>query len=338
MYSRTFTPTEGVNLEAELPFTAVTVVCDNVTPSWLLLPGAHRPVPPFQYGVTMPISPGSQVAQAFWVTPSKVIAPTPSNAQAYITFLDVEMTPSNGTPIVVPTQQVNLVGPIDVVGKAAGAVVASAVPVPPGANALMVVFDEADITNVTSIAVVDHVGNYQYIDMTTPRIANPAVGIFSPAAGGSVDLQVQTFSDGQVIRGMRLIAAFGTTAVAIQPSGFNLDVVGTQTTRGALYELFAQPGDAQTGDSYSADATITTANTLITTAVDSLEGIFLYNTGMVNALRVRFDGTNPTPTTGFRIPPGATLIRTRPDIPKGAINITTEAGSTTLNLAVWTSL
>lgn len=95
--SQEFTLTKpGDQIAQQLGFVAKSVVVDNLTSSFVRVSGASRDVPPWMWGVVVPIT-GSQVAQAslIGVTPAVPTLPVPS-AVATLTFSDQDVSATSG--------------------------------------------------------------------------------------------------------------------------------------------------------------------------------------------------------------------------------------------------
>lgn len=245
-----FTVAEGMPLSSDLGFLANTVIVDNVTASWLFMPNAGRYVPPFTYGATFPLGAGVQVAQAAWRTPPGVTAPTAGSGQAQLTFTDAVLAPSNGQPVVIPSQQVVLTpppqaswtvsqaSPPNITGNLVsftvgpsgpGSSIAGDFAVPAGTNSLIIdggTFSSNGSNQCTfSLTVTGKTTGTVYLAASSVVGTSqappqpPFACIVSPAADPVVTVRVAVnalFSNNAVTGTFEIVASFGTQAVAVE--------------------------------------------------------------------------------------------------------------------------
>ena len=100
-----FTTAEGTPLSRTLTFPAQTVIIDNISASWAYSTDGGRSIPPWTYGVTLPVS-GTTQAALSWNTPAGLHSPVPAGGTATLIYTDDVLAPSNGTQVVTPSQQV----------------------------------------------------------------------------------------------------------------------------------------------------------------------------------------------------------------------------------------
>jgi len=244
-----FTVAEQQQLSAELGFLAASVVADNLTASWLSIPGAGRYVPPFTYGATFPLGAGVQVAQALWRTPPGITPPTAGAGQAQLTFTSDTLVPSNGQPVVIPSQQVPLpvasvilatngasatVGQV-VMGLGAGtnSVLQVLINVPAGANSLIICGNRIGASpgatqysvtvqgTTTNTLYVTEVGGAAGVSVTPPVAC-----IVSPSADPVVRVTITNQVAQTAASTFVIVASFGTQAVDVSPGGEPIAVAG----------------------------------------------------------------------------------------------------------------
>lgn len=239
-----FTAAEGTTLSSDLGFLANTVVVDNLTASWLFMPNVGRFVPPFTYGATFPLGAGVQVAQALWRTPPGVTAPTAGTGQAQLTFTSAALPPSNGVPVIIPSQQVPL--PVSAVvslsnpggsGSAAtvgqttinlGTTQASKVvvqyAVPAGANSLIIVGNAtgAQTSEFNFSITVRGTTTNTFYTAGSSGAANtgsqgppPLAVVIASAADTTIEVTYTGNASG-VVATFEVCAVFGTQAIAVQ--------------------------------------------------------------------------------------------------------------------------
>jgi hypothetical protein len=97
MTQAVFYVTETQPLNQGLGFIANSVIVDNLTASWLYVPGGARFIPPYQYGATVPLS-GADSADISWPVPAGIVAGPPATGTAICTFTDAALVPNIGQP------------------------------------------------------------------------------------------------------------------------------------------------------------------------------------------------------------------------------------------------
>lgn len=252
---------EGIAQALPLTFEARAVQIHNLSSSWLYVPDAGQPVPPYTYGAVLPLQ-GTSQARITWQTPSGLLPPTVGKGQATALWVDDSLPPSNGQQVVIPSQQV--VCPIELVVashsaggsatfttdkpvpnatevtydlKAPGlesASVALTIPVPPGANSLVI---DGTITNLDgtadsySLTATGSTTNTTYLNITEPIgpgavLQPPFAFIITPAADSTVivSLGLGGLNLQELTGTLKVVASFGTQAVAVQPGGAPLPV------------------------------------------------------------------------------------------------------------------
>lgn len=97
MQSVPFYVAEGVPLNQAVGFVANCVIVDNLTSSWLYVPGGARFVPPYQYGAIVPLKQGD-AANITWPVPTGIVAGPVGKGTAICTFTDADLPTSIGQP------------------------------------------------------------------------------------------------------------------------------------------------------------------------------------------------------------------------------------------------
>lgn len=105
----------GQPIAQSLGYALAAVVVDNYTQDYVRLPDANRDVPPYSFGVVVPLSGGGTARAKLVATSPAVIngPPMPRN-EAVLTWTDQALTPSSGVTLAdsVSSQQANLLNQI----------------------------------------------------------------------------------------------------------------------------------------------------------------------------------------------------------------------------------
>lgn len=252
-----FDVTEQVRLNRQLGFIAHSVTVDNLSASWLRVQGCGRFVPPFTYGFAGSLIGGTQQANVTWETPIGILPPTAGAGQAQIIYTAGDLAPSNGQPVVTPTQQVICtVDPASVVtgfigataslsankvtfdangNSPGGQIVSFDVTVPAGANSLILDGVLLYVTLGTpagaQVQVTGKTTGTLYLNTAAPSVSPslgqqpqlPAFCVVSPAADSKVTVIVSANilggSGADVSGSIEVIASFGVTSVAVEGGG-----------------------------------------------------------------------------------------------------------------------
>lgn len=90
--------TEGTPDQSPLGFVANSVTVNNITQSWAYIAAAQTFIPPYQYGVVIPL-PGSDVSDVRWQTPTSLpVGPTGTGTLS-ATYTTDALAPSNGVSV-----------------------------------------------------------------------------------------------------------------------------------------------------------------------------------------------------------------------------------------------
>lgn len=269
MPTHAFTLAEGQAYNQAQTFAVRSVIVDNLTASWLFVQDAVRPVPPFQYGVVLPLPTANPAPRIYWQTPAGLFAPTPGSGTAYITMVDGELPPSNGQPVITPSQQVfctlqvqaggTQISPTAVQLGPTGASPGTAfilVNVPAGANSVTIVGQMPG--SVTSVQLQGMTTLTQYMSVTTGNnpaglIEPPLFAIIEVGADTQLALQIPMAAHGGTDI-ISVVANFGSQVVAIENGGTPVQVgppgsaagIVTQTTDGNAFTSISGTNTSQT--------------------------------------------------------------------------------------------
>jgi hypothetical protein len=278
-----------------------------------------RYIPPYTYGFSGPLTGGTQQADVSWSTPTGLVTPQMGSGTATVVYTSDTLPASNGYPVIIPSQQI----PLGTLTSVNGATTTT-MPLPLGANSLLVMFTEAQVTHVLNITVTGTQSGTQFVASSNPRIANPAVGLISTVADTSVTFGVTCNLAGIVFT---LAASYASQAVGIQPSGEGINVIGS----GALGEVLVQPAGFGTWNVTTDQAVTNTAGQILA-ANAARKGFVIQNVGGVS-MRIDFNAT-PSANKGLRIQPGVSFSSELPFCPNIAINAISETATSTNAMVV----
>lgn len=248
--------TEQTPIQTQLTFRAHSVLVDNYTPSYIWLSDAGRFVAPFTQGFVAPLN-GCQTADVRWITPPGILVPTPGTGQAQVTFTAEVVTPSSGTQVVIPSQQIpcpitsvisvsgtgssaNLRDTSFILGTGAGATVVVNVALPAGANSVMVIGGRTPGSSILTpsfnviISGVESGALYDTVAVVGQNNGSQVVAsVVSSAGDQHLRINVSSAAGLFLAGTFRVEASFSTQAVQVQNNGSPLTVTGTGTS-GAL--------------------------------------------------------------------------------------------------------
>jgi hypothetical protein len=240
------TATEGTESSTSLTFEARTVQVHNLTASWLYVPDAGQPVPPFTYGAVLPLQ-GTSQARVSWATPSGITPATVGTGTTTFLWLEDALPPSNGQQVVIPSQQVAC--PITAVGTVVGAkssamkgattwildstngsTVTVDVALPTGANSIILDGGNAalGLPFLSRKISVQGLQSFTFYFSNSASTATPVRLPLAVVIGSGVDrtLRIHTAANGDdsLPFTFTALASFGTQAVSVQTNGQPLSV------------------------------------------------------------------------------------------------------------------
>lgn len=98
MSQQVFNVTEGQPLNQSFGFVANAVTINNLTQSWCYVSAAQQFIPPYQYGVVIPL-PGADIADIVWQTPTSLPVGPVGTGTLSATYTDAKLVPSNGVSV-----------------------------------------------------------------------------------------------------------------------------------------------------------------------------------------------------------------------------------------------
>jgi hypothetical protein len=218
---------EGTPQSLPLTFEARAVQVHNLSASWLYVPDAAQPVPPFTYGAVLPLQ-GTSQARVTWQTPPGLTAPTTVGGQVTLLWCEDALPPSNGQQVVVPSQQVlckisSTVGLSGVsapvgkntvtIGAGGGSATSIVFNVPPGTNSVIVLGTGGANTTVTLTGVQS--GTTYFSGAVFFAVLEPVAFVYSSA--GDTQLSMSFASGGAPSAGdIQLSASPATQAVFVE--------------------------------------------------------------------------------------------------------------------------
>jgi hypothetical protein len=200
----TFSP-GSAPVQQSLGYAAQGVIVDNLTSSWLWLDDAQRFVPPWRWGVNVPL-PGATYARLRWLNPpggGLAVFPVDATQKLSATFVADALTPSDGFTVNDVGSPQTLVGEWATAGS--GSNIGPTWSVPAGTQSLIIVCDvPANLTNLlvrAQLASSDpdaSVGFAQLYDGVTPRGLDFVV-VTWPGFAAGVTLVASTLGAGQEV-------------------------------------------------------------------------------------------------------------------------------------------
>jgi hypothetical protein len=127
------------SVDAQLGYQARTVIVDNLTSQYVLIPDAgYQRVPPYTPGYICAIA-GTQRARASFSPPDAITSPPPNSAEAAtIRFYAAALAPSPQGAQVLQTQAQSLLGPVQIASGMGTGYQNKVIPVPSGTTAFVV--------------------------------------------------------------------------------------------------------------------------------------------------------------------------------------------------------
>lgn len=178
MTRQVFNVAEGKELNQSFGFVANAVTVNNLTQSWAYVREAQTFIPPYQYGVVIPL-PGTDIADITWRTPTSLPTGPVGNGTASVTYTDASLPPSNGVSVFTQQTQVVLNA-----GFAAGT---QTFTLPAGCQALLIV--PLTVTFVVSCQVKGLTTGAFYFSGATAGAGQGLIIPVAPAADPSVSVQ-----------------------------------------------------------------------------------------------------------------------------------------------------
>ena len=247
-----FTTAEGTPLSRTLTFPAQTVIIDNISASWAYSTDGGRSIPPWTYGVTLPVS-GTTQAALSWNTPAGIPSPTPSGGTATLIYTDDVLALSNGQQVVTPSQQLAL--PIStVIGSTGGSIATQGKTsfrvsgtgqvtvdyvIPQGTNSLIITGNEtgAGGEELYVFSVKGLATNTFYAGGSAGQVTAtlPYAFVVAPASDPTVQLIIESEATLASLSTIEVVASFGTQAVDI--SGQPIMITNATSPAGATTPL-----------------------------------------------------------------------------------------------------
>lgn len=232
------TATEGKQASSPLTFLARTVQVHNLTASWLYVPDAGQPVPPFTYGATLPLQ-GTSQARISWSTPAGITPATVGTGTATFLWLEDALPPSNGQQVVVPSQQVtcalsNIITTSGATGTITSNILSFTLPVnagspsisvdatlPAGTNSLIFAGDLDEISGLdqVTLTVIGNQSKTVWLSAVSVLPDFPLSCIVSPSQDSTVRVTMTDGTNSKITGTLAVVASFGTQAVSVINSG-----------------------------------------------------------------------------------------------------------------------
>ena len=197
MTQQVFNAAEGVELNRGIGFQAFAVTVNNLTQSWCYVSAAQTFVPPYQYGVVIPI-PGSDTADIQWRTPSSLPTGPVGTGTLSATYTDAKLDPSNGvsvftqqTQVVLGTVPQGTTGTFTLPGGCQGLMI---IPTPFGAGAILILVKGVKTGGVYVNNFVNNTGGPFAIAVPVAPAADPVVTVQCNGAGSQAVVVVALFT------------------------------------------------------------------------------------------------------------------------------------------------